>query len=412
MTLTALREPSDARRPGERADFSLFWLNPHAYTTAVLATAWDFLTALFWHVQSRFHPRKKLLGRNLRTAAMRAVGNAFLRETAFFWLEQDVVRGVPVIYSNFVGYDEVAHHAGPESGEALATLTAFDRKLQRLRRLLLRGAPLAYDLVLFSDHGQSECVPFAQLHGESLDDLVARLAGAVLPVLPPRDSEATYVGALLAELNEEGDAVFVRRGALTRRTLSRLRDEQPARAGDEGIEENSLLVCVSGGLAHIYREGAERPLRLNELRALYPGLVEGLAGHPGIGFVLGRDEHGDALMIGAGGVRNLHTGELFGEVDPLQDFGTERAWVPELRGLLESEHAGDLVLNGAVLPQRRIVSFEDQLGTHGGLGGPQTVPFVLLPADQLVERADLRSPESLHALLRRRLDAFAAPPAE
>jgi uncharacterized membrane protein YvlD (DUF360 family) len=401
LTLTALREPSDARRPGERADFSLFWLNPHAYTTAVLATAWDFLTALFWHVQSRFHPRKKLVGRSLRTAAMRAVGNAFLRETAFFWLEQDVARGVPVIYSNFVGYDEVAHHAGPESNEALATLTAFDRRLQRLRRLLLRGAPVAYDLVLLSDHGQSQCLPFQHLYGETLDDLVGRLAGHVLPVLPPRETEAAYLGALLAELNEGGPKQPRRSGGLTRRTLARLRDEEPVRAGDAGIERHSLLVCVSGGLAHIYREGAERPLRLVEIRSLYPGLIEGLVGHPGIGFLLGRDEQGDPLMIAAGGVRNLRTGALYGEADPLLRFGTERDWAPELRALLGGEHAGDLIVNGAALSGRRIVAFEEQLGSHGGLGGPQTAPFLLVPSSLPVERADLRSPESLHALLRR-----------
>ena len=42
---------------------------------------------------------------------------------------------------------------------------------------------------------------------------------------------------------------------------------------------------MSGSLAHIYFTGHDRPLHLEEICALYPGLVESLARHPGIGFV-------------------------------------------------------------------------------------------------------------------------------
>lgn len=402
LTLSALREPAEQRRPGERADFSLFWLSPYAYTGAVLAGFWDFLTALAWNVQSRFSRRKRIIRRSLRTAAMRAVANAFLRETAFFWLSQDVIRGVPVIYSNWVGYDEAAHHAGPDAAEALATLTGFDRKLQKLRRLLRDHAPVDYDVVVMADHGQSPCVPFRHLYGEELIDLVSRLAGRVQPVVPLHQTEAAYVGALLRELRaEEGD-----RGSWLaiqgRLTLERLRETERA-VEPASVEENSLIVCVSGGLAHIYREGAPRPLRLAEIAALYPGLIEGLASHPGIGFVLAREDDGSALMVGHDGVRNLRTGEVRGDSDPLVPYWDVEYWSRELAELLGHPHAGDLIVNGALLDLRRVVVFEEQLGSHGGLGGPQTEPFILLPSDWGTVRADLRSPEALHDHLEARL---------
>ncbi len=407
MTLTAVREGADSKQPGEKADFSLFWLNPYAYTTALAATLWDFLTALFWHVASRFHPRKRLVGRSLRTAALRAVGNAFLRETGFFWLEQDVVRGVPVIYSNFVGYDEVAHHGGPDSGEARATLTAFDRKLQRLRRQIRRVARVEYDLVLLSDHGQSDSVPFDRLYGQGLDDLVRDLAGRVFSVEPHEDTEAAYVGGLLEEMRLSEQVHHTWLKARGQWTLERMRHREPAPTPPppEPDAETHLIVCVSGGLAHIYRRGASRPLRVDELRSLYPSLVEGLASHPGIGFVLVRDGDGRALMIGGDGLRHLHTGEIRGESDPLAPYWDTELWAGELARLAEGEMSGDLIVVGALRGAREVVTFEEQVGSHGGLGGPQNQPFVLLPEHFGTAREDLRSPEALYAHLYKHLPA-------
>lgn len=404
MTLTAVREGADSKQPGERADFSLFWLSPYAYTTALAATLWDFLTALVWHVASRFHRRKRLIGRSLRTAAMRAIGNAFLRETSFYWLAQDVARGVPVIYSNFVGYDEVAHHAGPDSGEAVSTLTAFDRKLQRLRRQMRRDAPIDYDLVLLSDHGQSDSIPFSCLYGKGLNDLVRDLAGRVIAVEPPHDTEAAYVGGLLEEvrLSEQVEPTWLK--ARGRWTLERMRRGADRTAPTPDPDsETSLIVCVSGGLAHIYRRGAKRPLRVDEIRSLYPGLVEGLASHPGIGFVLVRDGDGRALMIGGDGIRVLATGEIRGDVDPLTPYWDTELWSRELARLAEEEMSGDLIVVGVLRDHGEVVTFEEQVGSHGGLGGPQNYPFVLLPSDFDTIRADLQAPEALYAHLYRHL---------
>jgi len=405
MTLSAVREGGEYKQPGEKADFSLFWLNPQAYTTAVVATLWDFLTALFWHVASRFHRRKRLIGRSLRTAAMRAVGNAFLRETGFYWLEQDVARGVPVIYSNFVGYDEVAHHAGPDAGESRSTLTAFDRKLQRLRRKIRRSAPISYDLILLSDHGQSESVPFTRLYGKGLDDLVRELAGQVIAVGPPLDTEAAYVGGLLEEMRQSEREQHTWLKARGRRTLERMRQRRDVPPPADPDAETSLIVCVSGGLAHIYRRGAPRPLLVEEIRSLYPGLVEGLASHPGIGFVLVRDADGQALMIGGDGIRNLTTGEIRGDTDPLAPYWDTELWSRELAQLVGGEMSGDLIVVGVMQEQQRVVAFEEQIGSHGGLGGPQNYPFVLLPASFGTVRADLQSPEALYAHLYKHLPA-------
>jgi uncharacterized membrane protein YvlD (DUF360 family) len=397
MTLCAYREEGRDPLPGEHRDFSLFWLSPNAYTSAALVTALDLLIAFYWHIQSRFSQRKRKIRRTFMQAWGRAIGNAFLRETAFFWLEQDVARGVPIIYSNFIGYDEVAHHAGSRSFEAMSTLVAFDRKLQKLRRQIKLNAPIAYDVVILSDHGQSDCIPFSYQYGRPLEDLIGELGGGVASLSTVDQPGSAYVAALLGELRRTtGRRTWLEERS--RRALERFQEERSAHEME--TTSTSLMVCASGGLAHVYRRGSKRKLNLAEIDALYPGLVEGLAGHPGIAFVMVRDADDHVLLVGGNGVRDLTTGTLVGDRDPLAPFWDVDLWTRELLQIAACEMAGDMIVNGAVLPGQTVISFEEQLGTHGGLGGAQNEPFVILPNDWQTVRSDLISPEALYRHLK------------
>lgn len=53
----------------------------------------------------------------------------------------DVVRGVPAIYTTYLSYDEVAHHAGPDTPDALNTLRSLDRQIRRIRNVIAAKAP-------------------------------------------------------------------------------------------------------------------------------------------------------------------------------------------------------------------------------------------------------------------------------
>jgi len=396
MTLSAQQLPLSDRRQGELADFNLFWLSPYAYTKALLASFWDLGTAIFWGAIGRLGRRRVRLGLSLRRLATRAVANAFLRETAYFWIKQDLVRGIPVIYSNFVGYDEVAHYSGPDTYEAQITLAALDRKLRRLARIIRGGAPIAYDLVLFSDHGQTPSIPFRHRYGRSLEETLAELAGGTSTPLEVPPLGTMHVTTLLEELRESHAGELTRVAARSHRTLERL--SGAGREGHELPEEvPELVVCVSGCLAHVYVGGSDWPLNLEGIRERYPGFLEKLASHPGIGFVVARREGGGAVVLGGSGLRDLDTGEIRGESDPLAPYPEPDRWAAELRRLVGYQSSGDLLLNGALLPGGEVVVFEDQLSSHGGLGGPQTEPFAILPAYWGTTPQDLASPEDLHA---------------
>jgi uncharacterized membrane protein YvlD (DUF360 family) len=416
MTVTALGEKPNQRREGESADFNLFFLSPNAYTKAVLASIWDYLAGLVMAVAGRFVPSRPRLKFSIKRLAQRTLANAFLRDLSFYWMKMDMVRGVPVIYSNFVGYDDIAHYSNPDSLDAQLSLAAFDRRLRTLRRRARRHSPIRYEIVLFSDHGQTPSIPFRLLYGrtiaELMDEMLGRVLGRETEVAHGRPGtfspDRSYTLALLRELEEVGpDALswVTKRG---RRALARMTDA-PDPSDTAGVDQTKpgVVVCVSGSLAHIYFTGHAKPLMLEDIMAAYPGLVDELVNHPGIGFVAASRRFGDAVALCQDGVRNLITGELGEMNDPLDRFEDKDRWAAELAQLMSYHDCGDLVINGAWLADRqRIVVMEEQVSSHGGLGGPQTEPFILLPATWQVTDLDLDSPEALHLLLKRELAQY------
>ena len=59
---------------------------------------------------------------------MRGAITVIMRDLNVATLLGDIVEGVPVVYSTFVGYDEVAHHSGVEQPDAFAVLRQHDAR--------------------------------------------------------------------------------------------------------------------------------------------------------------------------------------------------------------------------------------------------------------------------------------------
>jgi hypothetical protein len=137
-------------------------------------------------------------------------------------------------------------------------------------------------------------------------------------------------------------------------------------------------VCASGNLAHVYFTVSDERLTVEELEALHPGLVGALTAHPGVGFLLVRSADGP-LVLSARGIQHLADGRVVGK-DPLAPFGPRAA--DHLRRLDAFRDVGDIVVNSAFDPDLgEVEAFEELVGSHGGLGGPQNQPFILHPAE-------------------------------
>ena len=76
-------------------------------------------------------------------ASVRAVTCVLLREITTWMLVADMFSGRRVAYADYLGYDEVAHHAGPATDDARRTLRNMEGQVRQLESAA-RRAPRHY----------------------------------------------------------------------------------------------------------------------------------------------------------------------------------------------------------------------------------------------------------------------------
>ncbi len=379
---------SEAKR-ARAQDVYLLLLNPNFLLRVVGLVAGDAITEVWQYaldvvrgVEPRLNRLKK--GYPLKRAAT----TVFMREVSGFLTMMQVVRGEPIIYTTWPGYDTVAHYAGPWSGHALGTLRGFDRFIDGLREIIARDAPRPYELLLLSDHGQSFGATFKMRYGYTLLDYIEQRlpSGTVTAHVRDLDDGADAVLATAAELGNVREQHIG--GSLGQAAAGRLQEAtesaaaQFADGGATGGPAADVTFCGSGNLAQVYFHAIPQRATLDQLNAAFPGLVEALAGHEGVGLVVAIDGD-DAVVFGKTGSRNLRTGAISGG-DPLLPYGDADLRARQLRRVAGFPSAGDLLIISAVYPDGTVAAFEEQIGSHGGLGGEQTDTFLLHPAGMTV----------------------------
>jgi uncharacterized membrane protein YvlD (DUF360 family) len=366
--------------------------------------------------QVRFDVRPRI-HRSFVYSVMRAWATVIQLDLQVQAVISDIYAGRPVTYTTFLAYDEVAHHSGIERPETLITLRRVDRQIRRIAAAV-EGAPRPYRLVVLSDHGQSQGETFLDRYGESLESVV-RAATDSDEVAAPDAHPDEALGYLGAGLTEAADTTSTRGRALHGLTRGRTGDDgavdlghpdgdQPA--GDDRPPE--IVVMASGclGLVSFPREPGR--MTLERFEACHPRLLPALRRHPGVGFVLVRSEAHGALAIGPDGTNHLDEGWVDGE-DPLAAFGPHAA--EKVRRTDGFPHCPDIVVNSSYWAEGdEVAAFEELVGSHGGMGGPQSYPFVLHPVELEMPAEELLGAEAVHRVFRRWLaalgqDAYAEP---
>ena len=383
------------------SDLFAYFADPYG----LLRTIWLSLADVArerWAARRQRREHAPRIERKWLYALIRASITVVMRDLNVALLAADIVEGVPVSYATFVGYDEVAHHSGITAPDALAVLRQHDRQLARLERAA-EQAPRPYHLVVLSDHGQTQGAPFRQRYDKTLDELVHEALERGEVRAPAAVDEAWGdLGAALADARQEPS---VGGRALAMATRSRAEEGTvalgPAREAisDAKPHENGseAVVLVSGCLGLVYLTKSKERLELEEIAELHPRLVETLASHPGISFVMVRSREHGPVAIGANGLRRLEDGTIEGE-DPLAAFDATAA--EHLRRHDSFPHCPDILVNGCYDPEtREVAPFEEFMGSHGGLGGQQTKPFAVVPAAWAAPDAPIVGVEAMHAAL-------------
>jgi uncharacterized membrane protein YvlD (DUF360 family) len=396
---TALRR----RRPIGR-DYAAYFARPSAVARTLVLVAAEVVRerrAARAQVRDDVRPR---IPRSRSYSLVRAWGTIVQRDLQVAAVVGDILAGRPVVYTTFLAYDEVAHHSGIERHDALAVLRDLDRQIARIAAACPE-APRPYRLVVLSDHGQSQGETFRDRYDETLEDVVRSACEpeSAIAIEGGDDDALAYLSAGLTEVARDDTAAArtVRIATRDRRTDGVVTLDPDARRDIEetrGEEVPELSVMASGclGLISFPREPGRVPLE--RIEALYPRLMPALRDHPGIGFVLVRSERRGALAIGKGGTAFLDEDRIEGE-DPLAPFGPNAA--DHLRRTDGFPHCADLMVNSAFWPQfAEVAAFEELVGSHGGLGGTQSFPFVLHPNELAWPEEEVVGAERVHRIFR------------
>lgn len=382
---------SDGRLPGADQGAASYAINRFGLVRSVVLFVGQMVTELHQGRRQRIRDVVPRVRRGGAFVLLRGLTTVVLRDLNVAIVADQLTRGTPVVFVDFVDYDEVAHHAGPTRPESLRTLENLDRVLAFLDQLT-REVGRRYEIALVSDHGQAQGSTFLQLTGHTLDDLVQDLARQQVHAEVHPDERWLPANLLLA--GARGSSRTVTRAA---RSVAGGRHHAAEGTAPEGP---GLLVAASGSLAHVYRTDLPGRLTREQVDELHPGLVRGLADHPHVGLVLTRRADGAVVADGGTGWRVLGSAEGEG-TDPVAGYGPYAE--ADLLQLSERQHVGDLVLLGAYdRSLGEVVAFEELVGSHGGLGGWQTEALLVHPRGCVVTDGPLDG-RAVHAALVDRL---------
>ncbi len=394
------------------SEFYAYFLHPYNFIRTVVLTIWDIIVEV-WQFrkarQNNVYPILEKSHRGGKYPILRAFMTVVMLDLNIYTLIGDIFAGVPSAYATFVGYDEVAHHSGVESKDALEILQKIDRQFSRLENIL-EQAPRPYFLVVLSDHGQTNGATFKQRYDMTLEQFIQQLATDKYSVQGAIDVHEDW-----KQLNVFLSEAIAFDHSVVSRPLGRVLKSQTSDGevilGPEGEELEAekmqpeqfahLVALASGNLGLIYSTRLDERAPLEVIEKIYPGMLDGLAGHEGVGFIMVHSEEHGPVVLGEKGSYYLNEDRVEGE-NPLVGFGPNV--VSHLKRTDSFPDAPDILVNSFFDPDKNEgAAFEELIGFHGGLGGYQTQPFLLYPAEWELGDGEIIGAEQVFKVLKGKL---------
>lgn len=396
FTVATRERMSVYRRLGGTRMVMLIALHPIRVLRMVLQAAVEWLREEWERTTGEF------AGRVTHTEGIfpfvRILSNVVVRELQTMAIMLDLYLGVPIIYSTYMQYDELGHHFGPTSRQALSDLKRTDARIAEILRMMRNAAGRGYDLVILSDHGMTPSVSYRVRFRETLGTTITRHLSSVTN---PLQAVASY--AEDSEYADVGQRVlrdWLRRHYDVRELLVPEKYKIDAR--------NDVVVTYSSCLAQLYFADEPDAMDYDDIERdpRRRGLYAALLAHPGIGIIAAR--RGDAVHLASrSGRATLEHGVLavIAGDDPLAPYASDARTLRAIESLVRQPNGGDLVLFGAY-DGYDIVSFDDQVGAHGAIGGDQVFPFVITPAAIPLDGATIDDARDIYRVI---MSRYASP---
>jgi uncharacterized membrane protein YvlD (DUF360 family) len=372
VILTVSRLEAEKRaNPGYRA----FFANGFNVVRTLVLFFWEVVLEVSASARERRRDVRPRGHRGGIYPLMRAAMCVFVRDLIVYGVLTDMMKGRPAVYATFSSYDEVAHHSGLERADTMEALRKLDQQFGRIDRARAYAAR-PYEIVVLSDHGQTQGATFRQRNGYGLDDLVQRSlsGGGDVAEVAGGDEQSAMVGHALSEAT----------GTKKKRPKN-------------DVSDREVVVLGSGNLGLVYLMSERRRLTMEEIEGAHPKLLTALREHPHVGWLLVRSESGGPVALGAHGARYLADDRIVGE-DPLASFPPNAA-----RHLLRTdgfENVADIMVGSFYDPMLdEGCAFEELISFHGGMGGAQTRPFLLYPSRLALPDEPIVGAAAVHDLL-------------
>lgn len=247
-----------------------------------------------------------------------------LRELVRFRLKLDVARGVPLLYANFLGYDEQAHRRGPDSAFAHWSLKGIDQAIQDIHKTAARSECRSYRMIIYSDHGQERVDNYEAIFGRTVKNAIRKEFKTLYPDLfTPDEIRITTMGPI--------GHVYL-----------------PERICEKKLGTIAEKLATNAGIPLVFFRGAKE--------------------------ILGCDHDGTFRVSG-------NAERILGADHPYLD-----RVLKDLEGICTHKNAGNLVISGW-RPSGTPLSFNIENGAHGGPGKNETHPFLLIPSELLGDQS-------------------------
>ncbi len=329
-----------------------------SFVRMFVLTTWEVCLGVIDFGKGIFHGEN--FKKELKFIYLRALICVLLRELVTLGAKIDIVRGLPIIHLNLLGYDELAHNRGPSSSSAHWSLQGIDRAIEKIYRKAAHSPHRRYDVWIYSDHGQEDTVSYAVEYNRSVQEAVAE-------VFKEFDATADFFHPLDKNGEQLQRARFLGL-SFTERIFSQSNFVQDI------FLEKKLIVTAIGPTGNIY---LPREMSREEKHRFARDLVAKAK----IPVVMLPEEQGQVRVWTEEGEFTLpqDAARILGEGHPFLTQVTE-----DLVRICHHPNAGDLTFMG-FKPGAKPMTFPVENGSHAGPGPEETHGFALLP-DGIIPR--------------------------